>query len=53
MNFIQIDLEICGKISEKFLISHTSVTLNEVQGHSNRYKSVEFRGLIIVQEIGL
>ena len=29
----------------KFLISYISVTLNEVQGHPNRYQNVELRGL--------
>ena len=42
INFIQMNWEICEKMSTKFLPSHTPVTLYVDQGHSNLYQNVEF-----------
>ena len=38
----QIDQQICQKIVQKFVLSLTTMTLNENQGHPNWYQTIQF-----------
>ena len=33
------------KWAQKFLLSHAAVTLNEGQGHSNQFQTIQFNGI--------
>ena len=39
LNFIQSDTYSCEKLDIEVFISHTTVTLNESQGHPNLYQN--------------
>ena len=44
-------IQFARKWTPKFLISHTTVTLNDGQGHRNYYQNVEFRVSICIPSL--
>ena len=44
-NFIQSIEKFTGKLAQKFLLSHITTTLNEVQSHSYWHQTIQFSGV--------